>query len=99
MPGRTAADAKVARAIGRVLDVDPGVVRRDTPLADLGVDAVALLAIVDALRQAGVSVAVDSGDVADTVRRARTAGELMNAVEASASASAIEPGDSAEVSP
>lgn len=80
------------------MDVDPGVVRHDTPLADLGADAVALLAIVDALRQSGVSVAVDSSDVADAVRGARTAGELMNAVEASASASTIESGDSAEVS-
>lgn len=39
--------ADVARALGRVLDIDPDVVRVDTPVADLGADDVALFAVVD----------------------------------------------------
>lgn len=46
-----AALAVVRNAVSRVLDVDPGVLRADTPLADLGCDPVALLAIVDLLAE------------------------------------------------
>lgn len=84
-----AAESPVAQAIGRVLDVDPRVVRADTPLADLGADAIAVLAIVDALREAGSAIATDSGpDNMDAVRSARTAGELM-AVVTSVSAQSL----------
>ena len=43
--------ADVADAVGRVLDLDPSVLRADTPLADLGADPVAVVAVVDLLRQ------------------------------------------------
>ncbi len=84
MAGRAVAamNSQVAGAIGRVLDVDPGVVRPDTPLADVGADAVALLAIVDALRESGALPAGYSDGVADLLRTARTAGDLLDAVEA-----------------
>lgn len=63
----------VRAAVSRVLEVDPGVLRPDTPLADLGCDPVALVAIVDLL----------TGDVADgdgldgLVAAVRTVGDLI----------------------
>lgn len=44
----------VADAVARVLDVDPSVLRPDTPLADLGADRVALSVIADILAESGV---------------------------------------------
>ncbi|MCB9412884.1 MAG: hypothetical protein H6525_08570 [Actinobacteria bacterium] len=41
----------MADAVGRVLDLDPSVLRTDTPLVDLGADPVAVVAVVDLLRQ------------------------------------------------
>lgn len=49
MPEAVTVPARVAAAVGRVLDVDVAVLRADTPLADVGADAVALIAMVDLL--------------------------------------------------
>lgn len=55
-----AALAVVRTAVSRVLDVDPGVLRADTPLPDIGCDPVALVAIIDLLTDDGQAAAVES---------------------------------------
>lgn len=52
MPAVTTVPSRVADAVGRVLDIDPAVLRLDTPLADLGADGVAVIAMVDLLVEA-----------------------------------------------
>lgn len=46
----------VAAAVGRVLDINPLLLRPDTPLDQLGCDNVALLAIADALAESGTLI-------------------------------------------
>jgi hypothetical protein len=66
--------AEVRRAVSRVLEVDPAVLRADTPLAGLGCDPVALIAIADLLLGDAPVESVD--ELGALVRRARTIGDL-----------------------
>lgn len=69
--------ATVASAVGRVLDINPVLLRTDTPLDSFGCDSVALIAIVDALVESGVTVATDtSAALADVV----TFGDLVSVI-------------------
>jgi hypothetical protein len=52
MPAAATVPTRIADAVGRVLDIDPDVLRADTPLADLGADPVAVIAMVDLLVEA-----------------------------------------------
>ena len=72
-------DALVARAaIARVLGVDPGILRRDTPLASLGWDSLARVCVEDALAESEwecrtLAMAETVGDIADgCVMRSRS---------------------------
>lgn len=69
--------ADVAQAIARVLDIDPGVLRADTPLADLGADDVALIAIVDLLAESSTVPAEPDSELDLLVRGARTVADLQ----------------------
>lgn len=81
---REGAVGLVADALARVLDIDPRVVRGDTPLAALGIDSLGLVCLADALDDAiavrgGRPAWLADGDLAaartvDDVARLLTAG-------------------------
>lgn len=50
--------AVTAEAVGRVLDINPVLLRPDTPLDTFGCDSVALIAIADALGESGLTISV-----------------------------------------
>lgn len=52
----TEQQAAAAAAVGRVLDVNPVLLRSDTPLDHFGCDSVALIAISDALSESGLTI-------------------------------------------
>lgn len=71
---------EVAAALARVLDLDPGILRADTPLADVGCDSVAVIAFVDALaEQQGIGLDPSDDEVDQAVLTATTVGDLMRA--------------------
>lgn len=69
--------AAVAAAVGRVLDINPVLLRPDTPLEQFGCDSVALVAIADALDQSGTPVALSR---ADRWGQVTTFGDLLEVV-------------------
>ncbi len=69
--------ADVARAAGRVLDVDPAVIRADTPLLDVGADDVAVIAIVDLLSQQLKRRLIDDLATSTPVPQFTTVGDLV----------------------
>jgi len=75
MVGQSAqAMAQVAAAIGRVMEINPALLRADTPLSELGLDNVGLVATADLLESAGH--VGDPGAFAQALRTSRTVGEL-----------------------
>ena len=69
-------EAAVPSALMRVLGTPQGVtLRRDTPLAGIGVDPLARLLLIDACLDAGLAVDPDE------VWRAQTVGEVMMAAD------------------
>lgn len=78
------AAAAVAAAIARVLEVNPALLRPDTPLLDLGGDDLALVAIADLLIDDGH---IDAAELGPRLGAVRTVGDLLTAVETSQSAS------------
>ena len=80
-PQRRPVSGAVATAVGRVLDVNPALLRWDTPLADLGADDVALVLIADVLIDDGY---VTASDIAGALTSAVTFGDLAAAAAAAA---------------
>lgn len=81
----------VAAAVGRVLDINPALLRWDTPLTDLGSDDVALVLIADVLIDEGF---LQAADLAAALPQVVTFGDLVAAVT-QASAPPEAPGASA----
>lgn len=80
MPVTSSVPGHVAAAVGRVLDIDPTVLRADTPLADLGADPVALVAIVDLmLGPDGIGIGAASPESLD-IPSPTTVGDLAQLV-------------------
>ena len=84
-PQRRPLSGAVAAAVARVLDVNPALLRWDTPLADLGADDVALVLIADVLIDEGH---LNAADIASALPQVVTFGELSAAVSTAASAAA-----------
>ncbi len=81
MPGD--ALAVTATALARVLDVDPAVLRSDTPLTDIGCDPVAVLAFLDVLVEDHGLVPDTTDDQVDAaIVGAATVGDLARIVDA-----------------
>lgn len=76
--------AVVASAVGRVLDINPALLRLDTPLVDVGADEVALLAMADLLIEDGYA---DAAELAPKLAEVQSFGDLLAAVEAASKAS------------
>ncbi len=78
MNGNERALAVTADVLGLVLGVDPGRIRTDTPLSDIGADPVAVVAAVDLVlaRSGSGGGRIDEVGVAT----ARTVGELALSV-------------------
>lgn len=73
------ADRLIGRALGRVLDIDPSVLRADTPLDALGLDSLARVCLADALespRPGEPAVLVDD----DALSAARAVGDVARAL-------------------
>ena len=81
-PQRRPLSGAVAAAVARVLDVNPALLRWDTPLADLGADDVALVLIADVLIDEGH---LNAADIASALPQVVTFGELSAAVSTAAS--------------
>lgn len=73
----------VAAAVARVLEVNPGLLRWDTPLGDIGADDVALVMIADVLIDGGY---VRADAIGTSLPQVTTYGELCTAVAAAADA-------------
>ena len=70
----------VTAAVGRVLELNPALLRPDTPLADMGGDDVALLAIADLLVEAGL---VEPAVLGTHLASVHTMDDLLRVVEQS----------------
>ena len=92
-PQRRLLSSTVAAAVGRVLDVNPALMRWDTPLIDLGADDVSLVLIADILIDAGH---MGAADIAADLPNVVTVGDLVAAVTAAShsAAQAASPGPS-----
>ncbi len=72
----------VAAAMADVLDIDPALLRLDTPLIDVGVDSMVRIGFADCVEakvreQLHVAIAVDD----ESLSRATTVGDLADHVE------------------
>lgn len=91
-PQRRLLSGAVAAAVGRVLDVNPALLRWDTPLTDLGADDVALVLIADVLIDEGH---LNATGIAAALPQVVTFGDLAAAVSAAAAAAATSAEDRA----
>lgn len=69
--------AAVADALGRVVALDPKILRRDTPLLDIGCDEVATLAVFHVLA-ADTRITVPAAVELDLVLASATVGDLAD---------------------
>lgn len=72
---------RTARALGRILDLDPAVLRADTPLADMGCDAACVLAFCEAVAATGPAPDARWAYTDLILSSARTVGELALALQ------------------
>lgn len=78
-PQRRLLSSAVAAAVARVLDINPALLRWDTPLVDLGADDVALVLMADVMIDEGL---LQAADIASSLAHVVTFGDLIAAVSA-----------------